>query len=52
MLSLAVHAGKRQGRQRYALLNSMANVSVIYMIATEGWSAGRFGARYAISSTD
>ena len=46
VLSLAGHAGKRQG-SRYALLNSMANVSVMYMIAVEGWGAGRFGTRFA-----
>ena len=46
VLSLAGHAGKRQG-SRYALLNSISNVSIMYMVAMEGWGAGRLGARYA-----
>ncbi len=46
VLSLAGHACRRQGT-RYALFNSLANLSSTYMVALEGYSAGHYGTRYA-----
>lgn len=35
----------KSGSGRYSIINSMGNVPVLYMIALDGWGAGRFGPR-------
>ena len=35
----------KSGSGRYSIINSLGNVPVLYMIALDGWGAGRFGPR-------
>ena len=44
-------ASGKSGSGRYSIINSMGNIPVLYMIAMDGWGAGRWGAR-ALSGTE
>ena len=35
----------KSGSSRYAIINSMGNVPVVYMLALDGWGGSRFGVR-------
>jgi PAT family beta-lactamase induction signal transducer AmpG len=38
-------ASGKSGCGRYSIINSLGNLPVLYMIAVDGWGAGRWGAR-------
>jgi hypothetical protein len=44
-------ASGKSGSGRYSIINSMANIPVLYMIWLDGWGAGHWGVR-ALSGTE
>jgi PAT family beta-lactamase induction signal transducer AmpG len=50
VLEFLGNSGK-SGCGRYSIINSMGNIPVIYMVALDGWGAGRWGTR-ALTGTE